>query len=225
MHRPLLALLTLVLALLGAPAGAASDTTTISDPCGGTPIGTSAVAPGQDVCTVSMTTLQAGVDEVTGEPLTTILAVTMELAGDPQELPSAFLTVWSAGDCGFIPYQTDNGGLAESGSLSVHCGEATRRCLPRNLLCDVTYEFEAEYPVDITFGPNTVTWTITFDGELGAAFSELHREGSPLGFGGITTAGPSWAFDTPLATFACSTDGGCVEPVGDFVVGGATHHV
>ena len=47
MHRPLLALLGLLVTIGVSPAGAANSATTIDDPCGGTPLGTSAVAPGR----------------------------------------------------------------------------------------------------------------------------------------------------------------------------------
>jgi hypothetical protein len=115
MRRALLTAVILVMAIAG-PASA-DPTTVATDPCGNGPSLDEGLAlAGQDICAISVDTLAAG------EDVATTLQVTMQLAGDPTELPSAHSVAWGAGGCGFVPYRTDRGGLEVRTGIAVFCG-------------------------------------------------------------------------------------------------------
>jgi hypothetical protein len=219
MHTRFPIALSLLLVLLMAVPASATPTTVLTDPCSGAPsLQTGLSLPGQDICAVTAETIAAG----DGQPTT--LQVTMVLAGDPAELPSAHSVAWGSGDCAFIPFRSDRGGLETQGGVAVACGERVDACgQPVPVVCEAEYEFEAVYDAEVVLGPTTVTWTVTFADEL-EPFAAAHALGSTIVFG-TALAGPSWpTFDSPIAAFTCG-EITCGEVVGDFVFGSTDYRI
>lgn len=221
MSRSLMLAIVLVLAV-ALPASAAPEAV-VTDRCGNGPSFEEGVNfAGQDICSITVDTLRADEEDPT------TLEVTMLLAGDPTEVPSAHSVAWGAGTCTFIPFRTDGSGLDVRQGLRVVCGERTDGCsqvVP--VVCEAEYEFEAVYDaVAVEVGADTVTWTVTFDGEL-ADFAADHARGSVLQFGvGAGIAGPSQpTTDGATAAFTCGTSVRCGEVVGDFAFGDARYTV
>jgi hypothetical protein len=221
MFRPYLTAVAAVL-LLAVPAGAESAPVH-TDPCGNGPSLEEGVNfASQDICSVTIDTVRAAA----GDPTT--LKVTMLLAGNPAEVPSAHSVAWGAGDCSFIPFRTDRSGLGVRDGVKVFCGERIDDCdgPTAGITCDFEYAFEAEYGTEVAVGSKSITWTVTFDGDL-ADFADEHARGSVLNFGvGAAIAGPSQpTTDNAIASFTCGTDTPCGEVIGDFVFGDATYTV
>lgn len=205
-------------------------------------VATDACAPGPDTAAVTLDAhdvCEINLRVTTGDDVTPTVETTLDLVGEPTP-GSLYITSWELGDC-YMQFQheadaADVTGVTGSSrtELVVGCGERTRSCTlettqPNSPVTsfDCRYHFEdGTLAVDVPeaeFGDASVTFTATFDGELGH-LAPLFAPGAEL-TQRFALAGPDYPAFTGSAAPAvivCPAMVGCADVGGDFVLGGAS---
>ena len=204
-------------------AAQAEPMTFITDSCDPSPSLRNGVTAYHDVCSATVDTVASG------EDVPTTLSFALELAGDVESrTPSSYSVGWVAGDCAFSFFASDAtlADLQGESVIFVHCGDAERECtdLPNgsSLNCEFTYDYEARHPVawPVYDGP-TVTWSVTFDGDL-ASYADLHVHEGQIVPGWAVVGSSALIHEGQVFVVGCGSQTGCFDLAGDWAFGDGT---